>query len=266
MGGAEWALLGASFLLGLRHGFDWDHIAAITDITSSQEDTPTALWYSSLYALGHGFVVIVLGAILILSGFTVPSGLEAFMERFVGATLVFLGVWVFVSLARHGADFRLRSRWMLIFQWVHATAGKLGSWTRNHRSAKANQRVLVSAGGGAPESESAANMPFANYGVRTSFGVGMLHGIGAETPTQVLIFLAAADAGGRTVGLATLVVFVAGIIAMNSLIALGSAFGFINASKSKRLYLATGGIIGVFSLAIGGLFLFGLSDLLPALS
>ncbi|HDH03527.1 MAG TPA: hypothetical protein ENH15_04705, partial [Actinobacteria bacterium] len=240
MGGAEWALLGASFLLGLRHGFDWDHIAAITDITSSQDNTPTALWYSSLYALGHGFVVIVLGAILILSGLAVPDSVEAFMGRFVGATLVFLGIWVFVSLARHGADFRLRSRWMLIFQWVHSMGARLSSWTRRKRSAEVNGRVLVPAGGGSPEVEAAADAPFANYGVRTSFGVGMLHGIGAETPTQVLIFLAAADAGGRTVGLATLVVFVAGIVSMNSLIALGSTFGFMNATRSSRMYLTTG--------------------------
>ena len=36
-----------------------------------------------------------------------------------------------------------------------------------------------------------------NYGRRTAFGVGMIHGVGAETPTQVLIFLAAAGASGR---------------------------------------------------------------------
>ena len=29
------ALIGLGFALGLRHGIDWDHIAAITDITSS---------------------------------------------------------------------------------------------------------------------------------------------------------------------------------------------------------------------------------------
>ncbi len=28
-------VLGASLALGIRHGIDWDHIAAITDITST---------------------------------------------------------------------------------------------------------------------------------------------------------------------------------------------------------------------------------------
>ncbi|VAW01704.1 HoxN/HupN/NixA family nickel/cobalt transporter [hydrothermal vent metagenome] len=256
MTGTEWALLGASYLLGLRHGFDWDHIAAITDITSSQDNAKSGLWYSTLYALGHGFVVIVLGAILILSGFAVPDSVETVMERFVGATLVFLGIWVFVSLARHGAEFRLRSRWMLMFQWVHRMKLRVRAWLRRRRGA--TEEI--------PEVQKGADEPFANYGVKTSFGVGMLHGVGAETPTQVLIFLAAADTGGRGIGLATLVVFVAGIVTMNTLIAVGSVFGFIGATHSKAIYLATGVIIGVFSLGIGGLFLFGISDVLPALN
>ena len=32
---AGFGILVAGFVLGLRHGIDWDHIAAITDITST---------------------------------------------------------------------------------------------------------------------------------------------------------------------------------------------------------------------------------------
>ncbi len=283
MSGSELALLGASYLLGLRHGFDWDHIAAITDITSSQDNRRHALWYSTLYALGHGMVVIVLGAILILSGFAVPDGVETLMERLVGATLVFLGIWVFVSLARHGSDIRLRSRWMLLFQAIWRLNRRFQAWMRRrglaveHRHGSTVEHTHgPSAGhphGAAPAREgpgaaaiAPADLPFTNYGVKTSLGVGMLHGVGAETPTQVLIFLAAAGAGGRGLGLATLFIFVAGIVTMNTIIAVGSTLGFMGAARSKRLYVAVAVVVGIFSLAIGGLFLFGLSDLLPALS
>ena len=34
VGGTVW-LMGGALALGLRHGIDWDHIAAITDITST---------------------------------------------------------------------------------------------------------------------------------------------------------------------------------------------------------------------------------------
>ena len=36
--------------LGFRHGFDWDHIAAITDITTSQEDRRDAIVFGTIYA------------------------------------------------------------------------------------------------------------------------------------------------------------------------------------------------------------------------
>ena len=35
------ALAGTSFALGVRHGLDWDHIAAITDLTAPRKDDET---------------------------------------------------------------------------------------------------------------------------------------------------------------------------------------------------------------------------------
>jgi high-affinity nickel-transport protein len=248
MSGFSLALLVASYLLGLRHGIDWDHIAAIADITSSQESPRRALWYSTLYALGHGSVVIVIGAALILSGLTLPEPVEMVMERVVGATLVLLGIWVMVSLVRRGSEFQLRSRWMLIFAAFRRLSRRL--------------RTRL---GKAPLEETSDDL-VSEYGARTSLGVGALHGVGAETPTQVLIFLAAAGAGGRGVGLATLLVFVAGIITMNTFLAVGAAFGMVNAARSKVVNMTAGVVVALFSLAIGTVFLFGLGDVLPALS
>ncbi len=52
----------------------------------------------------------------------------------------------------------------------------------------------------------------------------------------------------------------------NDLAATTLTFGFMTAARSKRVYLAVAVVVGVFSLVVGGLFLFGLSELLPALS
>src|SRR5436305_5469524 len=104
--------------LGFAHGIDWDHLAAITDITSSQEERRTSLLYGTLYALGHALVILVLGALAILAGEHLPKGIDSVMTRVVGVTLLILGVYVIYSLIRHGRDFRLRSRWMLVFAGV----------------------------------------------------------------------------------------------------------------------------------------------------
>ena len=49
----------SAFLFGFRHGIDWDHIAAITDIAGSQDDRRSAMFFGTLYALGHALVVFL---------------------------------------------------------------------------------------------------------------------------------------------------------------------------------------------------------------
>jgi len=176
---ANIGVLATGLLLGVRHGIDWDHIAAITDITSttaaagmgdaahagqhltdpghdhghggdpelrahdagpgSATASPAlatrpamgsrrilsgqgeAIRLGTLYALGHGAVVIALGIAAITFGALLPDWLDPIMGRVVGLTLVLLGIWVFVSLYnyfRHGVEFRLRSRWMLVFDGI----------------------------------------------------------------------------------------------------------------------------------------------------
>ena len=53
-------------VLGFRHGFDYDHIAAISDITSVQEKASTAMRLGLLYAFGHASMIALLGGIVIL--------------------------------------------------------------------------------------------------------------------------------------------------------------------------------------------------------
>ena len=111
-------LIITSLGFGFRHGIDWDHLAAISDITSSQESSRDSMRFATLYAVGHAAVVFVLGTAAILVSAEIPESLDAAMGRLVGVTLIVLAVYVFYSLARHGRDFRMRSRWMLLFAGV----------------------------------------------------------------------------------------------------------------------------------------------------
>ena len=113
-------LLLTALTLGLRHGVDWDHIAAISDLCGTAENRRRGFRLSLLYALGHAAVVLALGSAAIVLGAAIPESLDEWMARFVGLTLVGLGGWVLFGLARHGRDFRLRSRWMLILQGTFA--------------------------------------------------------------------------------------------------------------------------------------------------
>src|SRR5438445_12698843 len=88
--GFRFGLLIAAFLFGFRHGIDWDHIAAITDITGSQDDRRKSVEFGTLYALGHALVVLVLGLIAVLIGEKLPGSVHNVMARVVGVTLLVL--------------------------------------------------------------------------------------------------------------------------------------------------------------------------------
>jgi high-affinity nickel-transport protein len=285
--GFRFGILFSALGFGFRHGIDWDHIAAITDITGSQEDRKQSITFGTLYALGHALVVLTLGMVAILVGDILPDSVDEVMTKIVGVTLVLLGIYVFGSLIRHGKNFRMRSRWMLIFQTVRNgtrwAKQKIGTGARGSTATvQAEEEALI-------ELESDPQIPmwhhghhgrpghhhhnkrpepddaFMNYGRGTAFGVGMIHGVGAETPTQLLIFLTAAGAGGPWVGVIVLLTFIVGLLASNSLITIGSAVGFLRASGNFKIYVTVAVLTGVFSLVIGTIFLVGKTTVLPAL-
>jgi hypothetical protein len=93
----------------------------------------------------------------------------------------------------------------------------------------------------------------------------MIHGVGAETGTQVLLIAAIGGASEQGLGVPMLLAFVIGLLVSNSLIVLITATGFIASRARERLYVGVGVIAGLFSLVIGAIFLFDLQGALPPL-
>ena len=133
-------------------------------------------------------------------------------------------------------------------------AGPASSWHHGHHGRPGHHHHRT------PERDDEA----LTYGNRTAFGVGMIHGVGAETPTQVLIFLTAAGAGGLATGLVVLFAFIAGLLVSNSLITLTSSMGFMTASRNFTVYATVAVITGAFSILVGLIFLVGETSVLPA--
>lgn len=247
--------LASCLLLGFRHGFDYDHLAAITDITSVQRGWREGMRLGLLYALGHALTVAVLGVGVIFLHLSLPQHLDAIGERLVGATLIVLAIYVFLSMWRrrgtlahreHGHSHTVtRSRIALL-----VSAARYAWW----RVRKLGNPAL-------PKPD-----PFAfRYDRGSVFTVGIIHGLGAETPSQLLLFLLAANLGGTSRGVIGLLAFIAGLLVMNTLMT-ASASGIFASSKTRpRLQAAVTSLTAVYSLAIGTIFLFGLSDHLPAL-
>ena len=306
--GGSLGVLGGALALGIRHGIDWDHIAAITDITSTTSSAgdphedwlvsepglmitdesdhvaaelarrrpiaggagtvatvpgtkpwlgsnvtavqKRAIFLASLYAIGHGTVVTILGLLALLASQFLPSWIDPVMERIVGITLVLLGAYLAYSLIQYfrgKGEFRLRSRWMLVFASARNVVNSL--WARLHGHSHEHEHVHG----------------IDQYGPRTAYTVGLIHGIGAETGTQVLIIATAVGAGTKVMGVAALMAFVLGILISNTFVTVATTFGFVSARRRQTVYVFAGVLAAAFSLVVGVIFLFASGGILPNL-
>jgi len=286
----ESTAFGAALVFGFRHGFDWDHLAALTDLTGSQATPRRSMWLATLYALGHAAMVVALGGAAILFAEQVPESVDLAMERLVGASLIGLGGWMVWTAWRTRGAPPLRSRWMLLIGAVRRTVARRRSAAdevvviehshpHDHRhplhghSHPSEVRTTAPEPGDTVVQHShihrhvvaAPPDPFGRYSARSAVGVGVLHGIGAETPTQVLVFAAAANATDRPASLALLGCFVVGLVAANSLIAGAATLGFRRVLTQRYVALGLAAVTAVFSFAVGTLLLAGRSAVLPPL-
>ncbi|TMC50769.1 MAG: hypothetical protein E6J14_04210 [Chloroflexi bacterium] len=244
----SWPVLvvaGTGFLLGCRHGLDWDHITAIGDLSTQgsaaagprRRGLGLAVWY----CLGHGLVIALLGAAVGVMGVGLPGGLDRIFESIVGGTLVALGMAVLWQLGRDREDYHFTGRWRLLIAVVRR------AWARARRRGAAGQGALD------------------DLGPRTAFAIGVLHGTGAETPTQVVLFASAGAAGNGGGAAVILLAFVAGLIVSDVGIAALWLRGLVGVARLPRLQLTLGALTGMSSLAVGGLFVAGRAATLPAL-
>ncbi|BCJ86689.1 HoxN/HupN/NixA family nickel/cobalt transporter [Effusibacillus dendaii] len=230
----DWHILlsfGLAILLGIRHGVDWDHIAAITDLVGVEKSSKRGMLLAAMYSLGHGLVILILGSLAIFFGRGLPEWVDFWMEKLVGFTLVALGIWLFLSLFRKHERHMVMSRWKLIF----IGAIRIYEWI----CAKITRT---------PVKRREINLQVSNIG---AFAVGMIHGFGAETPTQIILFTTAAGLGNLFGGLTVVMFFVIGLIFSTSIIALFSTLGYLKVRAKSKLFTGVISATSLYSLIVG---------------
>ena len=86
-------LLVTGLVLGMRHAFDRDHVAAVTHFISLEPDPLKSAWFGFRWALGHAVTVLGLGSLILLLHLKFQPAFERYAELAVGATLIGLGIW-----------------------------------------------------------------------------------------------------------------------------------------------------------------------------
>ena len=246
------ALAATSFVLGARHGLDWDHIAAITDLTAPRKGDGEpdehgrvrragrrGMALSFWYCTGHGLVLAVFGALVLLLGIGLPAGMDHAFSYAVGLTLVTLGGVVLFQLGRYRTDYRFTGRISLV----------VGALRRGY--ARARRREVP--------------VDVKDVDRRGAFLVGLLHGTGAETPTQVALFASAGASGSYASASLILLAFVIGLVVADLGIAAAWLSGILGSRRNPRVQMALGAATGLASLTLGLLILTGYSDIVPPL-
>ncbi len=224
------ACIYAALVLGLRHALESHNIAAIGDFTTSAGSPSQALEWTALYTVGHVLAIAAIGSMSVAFGLSLPAGATAVIERLVGVTLIIFGCYVlFVLFARPGTLVR-QSRVMLIAAGIrHAFAALRPGGKHQHEHIQLQ-----------PSS-----------GARPAFVLGLVHGAGLETPTQLALFVLAAGMRGWEAGLFCVMAFVAGLAAMTGAMAAVSAGMFRLSTTLRWVQASVMFVSGVYSLALG---------------
>ena len=156
------ALAGLGLLLGLRHAFEPDHLAAVSTLATRQGRLLDACRLGLAWAVGHtASVGVVVGAI-ILFGLRLPDRLWPAADLLVAVLLIGLGGSVILRYAR--------GRWHL---HMHSHAGGPHLHLHSHAQGTAHEHAH-------PRGDA-----------RRSLGFGLLHGLAGSAAILVLLVAAA---------------------------------------------------------------------------
>ncbi len=98
------SFFGLSFLLGVRHAFDADHVAAVSTMVAEGGGVRAAARTGFLWGLGHTAMLLLAGLATLLFSLHMPGWLSYGLEACVGVMLVALGVGTLIGSSRHDTD------------------------------------------------------------------------------------------------------------------------------------------------------------------
>ncbi len=99
------SILVLGFLIGIRHAFEPDHVAAVASLTTRASSVRQAVRHGAAWGLGHTLTLfVVCGAVLIFN-MTISEQLSHILEAVVGVMLIILGADVVYRVHRDRVHF-----------------------------------------------------------------------------------------------------------------------------------------------------------------
>jgi high-affinity nickel-transport protein len=214
-----------AILIGMRHGMDGDHIAAIADMIGREKKKLKQYSLGIMYSVGHGFIVLIIGLLAIYLGVRLPEGANGILEMLVSFTLILLGGFILHSVIKHKDEYEYKGRISIVF-------GFLEKVTKTKEGKRLTSKPMT-------------------MGVIGAFIIGVIHGIGVESPTQITIISNAVGLDNMTAATLHLFLFVIGLLISTIAFTFLLSWGYLKASMKKNLYLVLGSLTGIYSVGLG---------------
>lgn len=94
--------LGLGFLLGLKHAFEADHIAAISTVSKNNSISSST---GMLWGFGHTISLLIVGLVVLIFKIRIPEHLALWFEFIVGVMLIILGLNVLITISKSKIHF-----------------------------------------------------------------------------------------------------------------------------------------------------------------
>lgn len=85
-------VLALGLVLGIKHAFETDHVAAVTTIVSEHKNPLRAALIGTFWGLGHTTTLLIVGLFVLIAKISIPEKVSLFFEMLVGFALVCLGL------------------------------------------------------------------------------------------------------------------------------------------------------------------------------
>ena len=221
-------ILGLGFLLGVRHAFDADHLAAVSTVVAERPTLRASSVVGLFWGLGHTLVLLLVGMVVLAWNVAIPESFATMCEFAVGIMLIVLGAGLALRIRRN--------RWHVHTHEHEGTAhvhlhhhGTHGNHRHVHWFREARRPLLI----------------------------GMAHGLAGSA---ALLLIVVSTAATFSEGVGYILIFGLGLIA--GMMGIGAAMSFpviFSISFGRRAYLTIQGLASAGSIGFGLLMMWRIS-------
>lgn len=187
-------ILTLGFLIGIRHAFEPDHVAAVASLATRTTSLKQAAHHGAVWGLGHTITLFVVCTIVMALDTAISERVAGYLEAAVGVMLVLLGLDVLRRLARERVHFHAHSHADGVRHFhAHSHKGEAAQAhdARRHEHGHEHEQAPV------------RRFPF------RALAVGLMHGMAGSA---ALIVLAAQTVQSVWLGLAYVALFGVGSV------------------------------------------------------